>query len=54
MLYQKLSCVWFCGLVWSGRLKVMHHVYVETRLPIIWTGEDEYGRVEIYVDVVDG
>ena len=25
-------------------------LYVETRPPVIWTGKNEYGRVEIWVD----
>ena len=26
------------------------YLYVETRPPVIWTGKNEYGRVEIWVD----
>ena len=29
---------------------VAPQLYVETRPPIIWTGKNEYGRVEILVD----
>ena len=25
-------------------------LYVETRPPVIWTGKNEYGQVEIWVD----
>ena len=26
------------------------YLYAETRQPVIWTGKNEYGRVEIWVD----
>ena len=42
------TCSCLCGIGQSVFGSTQH--YVETRPPVIWTGKNEYGRVEIWVD----
>ena len=47
----KLSCLTLKLVKYIWHYHVHHPwLYVETRPPIIWTGKNEYGRVEIWVD----
>ena len=49
---EHLSCLlaqYAFTLVWLS-LDATYSIYVETRPPVIWTGKNEYGRVEIWVD----